>query len=81
MGERCKLPHRGLGRSPRSQRFFALENAPKVRKKLRIQPLLIANTRCADHDLNIRSTELTVHLSTQSDFLLANETSARARIN
>ena len=53
MGERCKLPHRGLGRSPRSQRFFALENAPKVRKKLRIQPLLIANTRCADHDLNI----------------------------
>ena len=22
MGERCKLPHRGLGQSPRSQRFL-----------------------------------------------------------
>ena len=22
VGERCKLPHRGLGRSPRSQRFL-----------------------------------------------------------
>ena len=33
MGERCMLPHRGLGRSPRSQRFLR-RNPPKSTLKL-----------------------------------------------
>ena len=32
VGECCKLPHRGLGRSPRSQRFLRRKPPPKVRK-------------------------------------------------
>ena len=30
MGERCELPHRGLGRSPRSQRFLRKKTPPKT---------------------------------------------------
>ena len=32
MGERCKLPHGGLGRSPRSQRFLRRKTPPKMQK-------------------------------------------------
>ena len=31
MGKRCKLPHWGLGRSPRSQRFFPKTTQKKAR--------------------------------------------------
>ena len=31
LGERCKLPHRGLGRSPRSQRFLRRKPPKKTR--------------------------------------------------
>ena len=37
MGERCKPPHQGLGRSPRSKRFIALEKLRKLRKKSGVQ--------------------------------------------
>ena len=30
MGERCKLPHRGLGRSPRSQRVLRCKSSEKA---------------------------------------------------
>ena len=33
MGERCKLPHWGLGRSPRSQRFLRSKKLRKRYKK------------------------------------------------
>ena len=32
VGERCKLPHRGLGRSPRSQRFLRRKAPQKCAK-------------------------------------------------
>ena len=32
MGERCELPHRGLGRSPASQRFLPLKKLQKLHK-------------------------------------------------
>ena len=35
MGERCELPHRGLGRSPRSQRFLRLKNSKNYTKTRR----------------------------------------------
>ena len=35
MGERCELPHRGLGRSPRSQRFLRLKNSKNYTKTWR----------------------------------------------
>ena len=35
MGERCELPHRGLGRSPRSQRFLRLKNSKSYAKTRR----------------------------------------------
>ena len=35
MGERCKLPHRGLGLRPRSQRFLRLKNSKNYAKKWR----------------------------------------------
>ena len=35
MGERCELPHRGLGRSPRSQRFLRLKNFKNYTKTRR----------------------------------------------
>ena len=37
MGERCKLPHRGLGLRPRSQRFLR-RNPPKSTLKLHQKP-------------------------------------------
>ena len=44
MGERCELPHRGLGRSPRSQRFLLLKNSKNYTKtrrpRKRPRPLL-----------------------------------------
>ena len=41
MGERCELPHRGLGRSPRSQRFLRLKKLLKLHKNAaRPRPLL-----------------------------------------
>ena len=39
LGERCKLPQRGLGRSPRSQRFFFISCSKhyiKLRAKMEI---------------------------------------------
>ena len=34
VGERCKLPHRGLGRSPRSQRFLLRKPPQKYVKNV-----------------------------------------------
>ena len=35
MGERCELPHRGLGLRPRSQRFLRLKNSKNYTKTQR----------------------------------------------
>ena len=48
MGERCELPHRGLGRSPRSQRFLRLKHSKNYTKtrqpRKRPRPLLYMYT-------------------------------------
>ena len=49
MGERCELPHRGLGRSPRSQRFLRLKNSKNYTKtwrpRKRPRPLFYVYTK------------------------------------
>ena len=49
MGERCELPHRGLGRSPRSQRFLRLKNSKNYTKtrqpRKRSRPLFYMYTK------------------------------------
>ena len=37
MGERCELPHRCLGRSPRSQRILRLKKLQKLHKNAATQ--------------------------------------------
>ena len=53
MGERCELPHRGLGLRPRSQRFLSLKNSKndtKTRRpRKRPRPLLYMYTKPPTH--------------------------------
>ena len=50
MGERCKLPHGGLGRSPRSQRFLRCKTLQNYAKK--------CNTNIVHKELNSPSIHL-----------------------
>ena len=49
MGERCELPHRGLGLRPRSQRFLRMKNSKNYTKtrrpRKRPRPLLYVYTK------------------------------------
>ena len=66
----CKLPRRGLGLRPGSQCFLrskTLQNYAKKNHRSSPYKAIIANARCADHDLNVRSTELTVHSKNDTD--------------
>ena len=70
MGERCKLPHRGLGKSPRSQRFLRFKTFQNYVKIIIFKTHAIINFnshRCT------RYTIILLFISSISGFILQDE--------